>query len=95
MQIEQFIFASPHDGKSWELFDEMIGTAEEFYQTLEIPYRIVNIVSGRSSARTRRPSYRLFAGGYCGDGNSSRYYKMEKGYSAQNMILLISTLSAK
>ncbi|MEE6493043.1 hypothetical protein FKM82_016708 [Ascaphus truei] len=45
-KIEQFIFASPHDNKSWELFDEMIGTAEEFYQTLGIPYRIVNIVSG-------------------------------------------------
>ncbi len=45
-QIEQFVYASPHDGKSWEMFDEMIGTAEEFYQTLGIPYRIVNIVSG-------------------------------------------------
>uniref|UniRef100_A0A8C2XDM5 serine--tRNA ligase n=1 Tax=Cyclopterus lumpus TaxID=8103 RepID=A0A8C2XDM5_CYCLU len=45
-KIEQFIYASPHDGKSWEMFDEMIGTAEEFYQTLGIPYRIVNIVSG-------------------------------------------------
>ncbi|XP_029427980.1 serine--tRNA ligase, cytoplasmic [Rhinatrema bivittatum] len=45
-KIEQFIFASPHDNKSWEMFEEMIGTAEEFYQSLEIPYRIVNIVSG-------------------------------------------------
>lgn len=45
-QIEQFVYASPHDGKSWEMFDEMIGTAEEFYQSLGIPYRIVNIVSG-------------------------------------------------
>lgn len=26
--------------------DEMIGNAEEFYKSLEIPYRIVNIVSG-------------------------------------------------
>ncbi|XP_051907190.1 serine--tRNA ligase, cytoplasmic isoform X2 [Hippocampus zosterae] len=45
-KIEQFVYASPHDGKSWEMFDEMIGTAEEFYQSLGIPYRIVNIVSG-------------------------------------------------
>uniref|UniRef100_A0A8C4Z3L4 serine--tRNA ligase n=2 Tax=Gadus morhua TaxID=8049 RepID=A0A8C4Z3L4_GADMO len=45
-KIEQFIYASPHDDKSWETFDEMIGTAEEFYQSLGIPYRIVNIVSG-------------------------------------------------
>ena len=48
VQIEQFIYASPHDDKSWETFDEMIGTAEEFYQSLGIPYRIVNIVSGRA-----------------------------------------------
>ncbi len=26
--------------------DEMIGNAEAFYQALNIPYRIVNIVSG-------------------------------------------------
>uniref|UniRef100_A0A8P4GMJ5 Serine--tRNA ligase, cytoplasmic n=1 Tax=Dicentrarchus labrax TaxID=13489 RepID=A0A8P4GMJ5_DICLA len=45
-KIEQFVYASPHEGKSWEMFDEMIGTAEEFYQLLGIPYRIVNIVSG-------------------------------------------------
>ncbi|XP_035526283.1 serine--tRNA ligase, cytoplasmic-like [Morone saxatilis] len=51
-KIEQFVYASPHDGKSWEMFDEMIGTAEEFYQSLGIPYRIVNIVSGRSHTRT-------------------------------------------
>uniref|UniRef100_A0A6I8PS94 serine--tRNA ligase n=1 Tax=Xenopus tropicalis TaxID=8364 RepID=A0A6I8PS94_XENTR len=45
-QIEQFIYASPNDNKSWELFEEMIMTAESFYQKLGIPYRIVNIVSG-------------------------------------------------
>ncbi|XP_030076289.1 serine--tRNA ligase, cytoplasmic [Microcaecilia unicolor] len=45
-KIEQFVYASPHDNKSWEMFEEMITTAEEFYQSLEIPYRIVNIVSG-------------------------------------------------
>lgn len=28
------------------MFDEMISTAEGFYQALGIPYRIVNIVSG-------------------------------------------------
>ena len=31
--------------------DEMIGNAEEFYQSLGIPYRVVNIVSGRGIAR--------------------------------------------
>lgn len=46
LQIEQFVFASPHDNKSWDVFEEMIKTAEDFYQSLGIPYRIVNIVSG-------------------------------------------------
>lgn len=46
-QIEQFVYASPHDNKSWEMFEEMIATAEDFYQSLGIPYHIVNIVSGR------------------------------------------------
>lgn len=44
------MYASPHDNKSWEMFDEMIGTAEVFYQSLGIPYRIVNIVSGQSTS---------------------------------------------
>ena len=37
---------SPNDDASWIMMDEMIANAEEFYQTLGIPYRIVNIVSG-------------------------------------------------
>nr|XP_004659103.1 serine--tRNA ligase, cytoplasmic isoform X1 [Jaculus jaculus] len=45
-KIEQFVYSSPHDNKSWEMFEEMIATAEDFYQSLGIPYHIVNIVSG-------------------------------------------------
>jgi len=45
-KIEQFCITSPHDNKSWEMFEEMIGNAEEFNKKLGIPYRIVNIVSG-------------------------------------------------
>jgi len=45
-QVEQFCITSPHDNKSWEMMDEMIGNAEAFYQALNVPYRVVNIVSG-------------------------------------------------
>uniref|UniRef100_A0A1A9W6M0 serine--tRNA ligase n=1 Tax=Glossina brevipalpis TaxID=37001 RepID=A0A1A9W6M0_9MUSC len=45
-KVEQFVLTSPHDNKSWEMMDEMIGNAEEFCKSLGIPYRIVNIVSG-------------------------------------------------
>ena len=34
--------------------DEMIGNAEEFCQSLGIPYRVVNIVSGREKNKRLR-----------------------------------------
>lgn len=43
-KIEQFILCSPTD--SWTHFHNMISNSEEFYKSLGIPYRIVNIVSG-------------------------------------------------
>lgn len=43
-KIEQFILCSPAD--SWTHFHSMVKNSEEFYQSLGIPYRIVNIVSG-------------------------------------------------
>lgn len=43
-KIEQFVFSAPD--LSWEAFDGMINTAETFYKKLNIPYRIINIVSG-------------------------------------------------
>lgn len=45
-KVEQFCITSPHDNKSWEIFDEMVENAEEFCKVLGIPYRVVNIVSG-------------------------------------------------
>lgn len=44
IQIEQFILTKPE--KSWEAFDEMIATSEEFYKSLGLPYQVVSIVSG-------------------------------------------------
>ena len=43
-KIEQFVVAAP--SKSWDHFHEMINNSEKFYQSLELPYRVVNIVSG-------------------------------------------------
>ncbi|MCJ1399964.1 Cytosolic seryl-tRNA synthetase [Xylographa trunciseda] len=43
-KIEQFIFTKPED--SWQMFEEMIAISEEFYQSLELPYQVVAIVSG-------------------------------------------------
>lgn len=43
-KVEQFCVTTPET--SWEMHDEMVETAEEFYKSLEIPYRVVAIVSG-------------------------------------------------
>merc|ERR1719433_1013673 len=43
-KIEQFVLSEPE--KSWEEHETMIRMAEEFYQSLGIPYRTVAIVSG-------------------------------------------------
>jgi len=43
-KIEQFVITSPED--SWKMHETMLQIAEEFYQSLGIPYRVVNIVSG-------------------------------------------------
>lgn len=43
-KVEQFVLTEPE--KSWEMHEEMLNNAEELYQSLKIPYRVVNIVSG-------------------------------------------------
>ena len=45
-KIEQFVIASPHDGESWKIMEEMLTNAEDFLKTLGLPYQVVNIVSG-------------------------------------------------
>ncbi|PIA27914.1 hypothetical protein AQUCO_07400032v1 [Aquilegia coerulea] len=45
-KVEQFCITSPDDNKSWEMLEEMITNSEDFYKELNIPYRVVNIVSG-------------------------------------------------
>ena len=45
--MEQFCITSPEDNKSWEMFQQMIDVAEKFNKSLGIPYRIVNIVTGK------------------------------------------------
>ncbi|GLC51005.1 hypothetical protein PLESTB_000455800 [Pleodorina starrii] len=45
-KVEQFVIASPEGNGSWEAMEEMLANAEDFYQALGLPYRVVNIVSG-------------------------------------------------
>jgi len=43
-KIEQFIFCKPED--SWKFHEELLANAEEIFQGLKLPYRIVNICTG-------------------------------------------------
>jgi len=43
-KVEQFVITSPKD--SWAEQERMIQISQEFYQSLELPFRVVNIVSG-------------------------------------------------
>ena len=39
-----FIFSQPED--SWKLHEELIQNVEEFFQSLKVPYRVVNVCTG-------------------------------------------------
>lgn len=52
-KIEQFVFARPEE--SWKEHERMLLVAEEFYQNLEIPYKVMLLSSGdmgKVSAKT-------------------------------------------
>ena len=52
-KIEQFVFSRPDD--SWNQHEKMIAMTEEFFQKLDIPYRIILLSSGdmgKISAKT-------------------------------------------
>jgi len=49
-KVEQVVFCKP--GESWKIFDEICANTEGMYQLLEIPYRIINTVSGALSIVT-------------------------------------------
>lgn len=43
-KVEQFVFCAPAD--SWRIHEELVRNAEELYQALKIPYRVVDICTG-------------------------------------------------
>ena len=43
-KVEQFVFSTPK--QSWDEHELMIENAEEIFQKLEIPYRVVNVCTG-------------------------------------------------
>ncbi len=43
-KVEQFVFSHPDE--SWRIHEEINANIEEYFQALEIPYRIVNVCTG-------------------------------------------------
>jgi len=43
-KVEQFLLTHPTE--SWQAFTDMMETSKDFYQSLKLPYRVINIVSG-------------------------------------------------
>jgi seryl-tRNA synthetase len=43
-KVEQFVFSRPED--SWKEHEQLISNAEEIFQALKLPYRVVNVCSG-------------------------------------------------
>ncbi|GAQ92249.1 Seryl-tRNA synthetase class IIa [Klebsormidium nitens] len=45
-KVEQFVLTSPLENALWEMHVEMLKNSMDFDQALELPYRVVSIVSG-------------------------------------------------
>ena len=43
-KVEQFVYSLPDE--SWSLHEELLRNLEEFWQSLKIPYRVVNVCTG-------------------------------------------------
>lgn len=43
-KVEQFCIVDPET--SWDMMEEMIGNSMDFYKSLNIPFKVINIVSG-------------------------------------------------
>ena len=47
-KVEQYVYAKPEE--SWNILEEIISNAEELFQGLGLPYRVVNVASGELGA---------------------------------------------
>lgn len=109
-KVEQFCVTSPNGNDSWDMHEEMIKNSEDFYKVLNIPYRVVNIVSGALNGAAAKKydlegwfpasqKYReLVSCSNCTDYQSRkleiRYGKMGNENTKQYVHLLNSTLTA-
>lgn len=44
-KVEQFTVCSPHKDASWQALDDMLASAESFYQLLGLPYQVLTALA--------------------------------------------------
>ena len=109
-KIEQFCITSPDDDESWKMHEEMRQIAEDYLQSLGLPYQVVNIVSGElNNAAAKKydieawfPAYKeckeLVSCSNCLDYQSraveTRFGNKQKGKEKKYVHMLNSTLCA-
>ena len=90
-KVEQFVYCDPT--KSVEMHQAMVDTAKEFYQSLELPYQVINIVSGAlNDAAAKKLDLEAWFPGYeayrelCSCSNCTDYQSRSLGvrYSEKN-----------
>ncbi|KAJ3302495.1 Cytosolic seryl-tRNA synthetase [Kappamyces sp. JEL0829] len=91
-KIEQFVLTEPE--KSWEMHKEMLQVAQEFYESLKLPYHVISIVSGAlnnaAAAKYDLEAYFPFQGAYkelvsCSNCTDYQTREMEIRYGAKKM----------
>lgn len=96
-KIEQFVLCEPT--KSWEMHEEMLKHAEDFYKSLKIPYQVISIVAGAlNNAAAKKydlEAYFPFQGEYkelvsCSNCTDYQCRELEIRYGVKKVIILSS-----
>ena len=96
-KIEQFVLTEPE--KSWEMHKEMLQVAQEFYESLKLPYHVISIVSGAlnnaAAAKYDLEAYFPFQGVYkelvsCSNCTDYQTRELEIRYGAKKVFLIPS-----
>nr|UXY88384.1 seryl-tRNA synthetase [Cryptomonas curvata] len=107
-KIEQFVISDSSDIDTWLLFEDLLNNAKNFYYSLKVPFRLINIASGTlNNAASKKvdilgwfpksQTYReLVSCSNCTDFQSRRLnISLESNHEANNFVYMLnSTLCA-
>jgi seryl-tRNA synthetase len=100
-KVEQFCITD--ENSSWKMMDLMLEISEKFYQSLDISYRVVNIVSGKlnNAAALKYDIEAWFPGSFsyrelvsCSNCTNYQSHKMNIKYNSKNEKKYVHMLNA-